>query len=121
MKIILISLGWIFATIGIVGAFVPVLPTTPFLLLAAFFFARGSQKFHDRLTQSSLYKKHVESTISEGKMPVKTKIRIVTTAYAMLLIPLFLTDSPIVKIVIVLCMIIIMITFTVIIKNKPIH
>lgn len=119
MKIIFISLGWLFAGIGLVGAFVPVLPTTPFLLLAAFFFARGSQKFHDRLTQSAFYKKHVESTINEGQMAVKTKIRIVATAYAMLLIPLFLTESSIVKIVIVLCMIIILITFTVIIKNKP--
>jgi uncharacterized protein len=120
MKIVFISLGWTFTVIGLVGAFVPVLPTTPFLLLAAFFFARGSQKFHDRLTQSEFYRKHVESAISEGQMPVKTKIRIVATAYIMLLFPFFLSDSIIVKTVIISCMIIILITFTLIIKNKPI-
>jgi uncharacterized protein len=119
MKIVFISLGWMFTVIGIVGAFVPVLPTTPFLLLAAFFFARGSRKFHDRLLQSAFYQKHVKSTINEGQMPLKTKIRIVVTAYTMLLFPFFLTDSRIAKIVIVTCMIIIMITFTVFIKNKP--
>lgn len=119
MKIVFISLGWIFVAVGLIGAFVPILPTTPFLLLAAFFFARGSKKIHDRLTQSAFYKEHVESTINEGQMPIKTKIRIVATAYAMLLIPLILTDSLIVKIVIGCSMLIIMITFTIFIKNKP--
>jgi uncharacterized protein len=120
MKVVFISLGWIFAAVGIVGAFVPVLPTTPFLLLAAFFFARGSEKFHDRLTNSAFYKKHVESTISDGQMPVKTKVRIVATTYTMLIIPLFLIENIIVKAIIVVCMIIILLTFTILIKNKPV-
>ncbi|MDP2814350.1 MAG: YbaN family protein [Erysipelotrichaceae bacterium] len=121
MKIVFISLGWIFVAVGLIGAFVPILPTTPFLLLAAFFFARGSQKFHERLTQSAFYKKHVESTIKDGQMPIRTKVRIVATAYTMLLIPLILTDQPIVRIVIGCSMIVIMITFTIFIKNKPIR
>jgi uncharacterized membrane protein YbaN (DUF454 family) len=119
MKIVFISLGWIFTAVGIVGAFVPVLPTTPFLLLAAFFFARGSQKFHDRLTQSVFYKNHIESTLKDGQMPRKTKIRIVATAYTMLLVVLYFTQSSIVKVIVALCMVIIMITFTVFIKTKP--
>jgi uncharacterized membrane protein YbaN (DUF454 family) len=120
MKIVFISLGWIFTAVGIVGAFVPVLPTTPFLLLAAYFFARGSEKFHNRLISSAFYKKHVESTIKDGQMPVKTKVRIVATAYTMLIIPLFLIENIIIKAVIVFCMIIIMLTFTIFIKNKPV-
>ncbi len=119
MKIVFISLGWIFAAIGLVGAFVPVLPTTPFLLLAAFFFARGSKKFHDRLVNSGFYRNHIESTITDGQMARKTKVRIVATAYMMLLVAFILTQSVVVKVIIVSCMVIIMITFTLFIKDKP--
>ncbi len=39
-------LGWLFLGIGVIGAFVPVMPTVPFLLVAAFCFERGSPKLH---------------------------------------------------------------------------
>jgi uncharacterized protein len=119
MKIVFISLGWIFAAVGLVGTVVPILPTTPFLLLAAFFFARGSKKFHDWLTSSDHYKKHIESTITHGQMVRKTKIRIVATAYSMLLIVFFMIQSTIIKIIIISSMIIILMTFTIFIKDKP--
>ena len=119
MRFVSITLGWVFVAIGVVGAFMPVLPTTPFLLLAAFFFAHGSAKFHDRLTQSDFYVKHVQSTVQNGQMPIKTKIRIVATAYTMLLVPLITIDVFWIRAVIIGCMIIILITFTWFIKNKP--
>ena len=42
MRRIYLALGWFFVSVGIIGVFLPVLPTTPFILVAAACFARGS-------------------------------------------------------------------------------
>lgn len=54
-KIVYLVLGWIFLLIGFVGVFVPLLPTTPFLLLAAYFFNKSSEKFHDWLLNHRIF------------------------------------------------------------------
>lgn len=48
-------LGFLFLALGLLGIPLPVLPSTPFILLAAWFFARSSPRWHDWLLSSELF------------------------------------------------------------------
>ncbi|WP_170287422.1 YbaN family protein [Halioglobus maricola] len=48
-------LGFLFLGLGLAGIPLPVLPSTPFILLAAWFFARSSEKWHQRMLSSELF------------------------------------------------------------------
>ena len=72
-KILYIILGCIGLAIGAVGAVVPMLPAFPFLLLAAFCFARSSEKLHNWFINTKLYKDNLESYVAGKGMTKKTK------------------------------------------------
>ncbi len=72
--------------IGIVGIVVPILPTTPFLLLASFFFAKGSKRFHDWFISTKIYKKYLESFVQLKAMTLKNKLSILLPVSCMLII-----------------------------------
>lgn len=48
-------LGFLFLALGLLGIPLPILPSTPFILLAAWFFARSSEKWHAWLLDSNLF------------------------------------------------------------------
>lgn len=85
LKIIYITLGFLFVGLGAAGAALPILPTTPFLLLAAFFFSKGSEKFDSWFKQTKLYKKYLEEFLANRTMLLKTKIKLVSFATLVLL------------------------------------
>jgi uncharacterized membrane protein YbaN (DUF454 family) len=77
-RIALISLGTFFLCLGIVGIFIPILPTTPFLLIAAALYARSSQKFYSWLMNNRLFGRYIKS-YREGKgIPLKIKLITIT-------------------------------------------
>lgn len=78
-KIIYMVVGCIGVGLGAVGAVLPILPTVPFLLLAAFCFARSSEKLNHWFTGTKLYKKNLESYVKGQGMTRGTKVRIMVT------------------------------------------
>ena len=75
-KAFFIVLGCLSLGLGAVGAVLPILPTVPFLMLAAFCFATSSEKLHNWFISTKLYKKNLESFVQGKGMAMKTKIRI---------------------------------------------
>lgn len=73
-KKILMSLGIISTIIGTIGIIVPLLPTTPFLLLAAACFYKSSEKLHFWLLNNKLLGTYISDYINKRGMPLKVKI-----------------------------------------------
>ena len=71
---LLIIIGTICVVIGIIGIFIPILPTTPFLLLAAACYMRSSQKFYRWLMNNRLFGSYIRNYIEGRGIPIKVKV-----------------------------------------------
>ncbi len=78
-KILYVILGCVGLGIGFMGTVLPLLPAFPFLLLAAFCFAKSSERLHSWFIRTKLYKNNLESYVKGKGMTWKTKIRIMIT------------------------------------------
>lgn len=81
-----------FAFCGI-GAVLPILPTVPFLLLAAFCFARSSERLHAWFQETKLYKENLEDYVAGNGMRKQAKIRIMCTVTVLMSIGFILMSS----------------------------
>lgn len=105
VNIVLISIGLLFTGIGMVGVVLPVLPTTPFLILASICFMRSSEKFDKWLRATKLYQEYAEDYVRDRSMTFKRKARIMFISDMMLLFPLLKLDKIYLKLFIVLVII----------------
>ena len=79
VRTLCIALGLLCTGLGAVGVALPILPTTPFLLAAAFCFARSSERLNTWFRGTKLYRSHLE-TLNRGEgMTMPAKLRIVGT------------------------------------------
>ncbi len=78
-KIFWLITGFVGLILGAVGAVLPVLPTVPFLLLAAFSFGKSSEKLHAWFIGTKLYKNNLESYVKGHGMTWRTKIKVMST------------------------------------------
>ena len=74
-RILLLSLGWLAIVLGTLGIVLPLLPTTPFVLLAAWCFARSSPRFHHWLLWKSAFGRYIRHWQQHRAMPPGAKMR----------------------------------------------
>ncbi len=93
LKLLYIALGILFLSLGSIGVIIPVLPTTPFLLLASFFFAKGSDRFHTWFISTSLYKNHLDDFLKHRSMTLGTKLKLLSLSSTMLILSFIIVDN----------------------------
>lgn len=101
MRYIYIVAAFVFLGLGLVGIAVPVLPTTPFLLLSVACFSRGSQRLHQWFASTKIYQKHVAEFIETHSLSRVAKIHILSISTLFILISLFTVDILWVRILLV--------------------
>jgi uncharacterized membrane protein YbaN (DUF454 family) len=74
VRFLLVIAGTIFVGLGILGIFLPLLPTTPFLLLAAACYARSSQKLYNWLLHNRWFGKYIRNYLEKKGIPLKIKV-----------------------------------------------
>ena len=77
----LLVIGWLAVLLGVIGIFLPVLPTTPFLLLAAACFVRSSRRFYDWLVMHPRLGPWFRDYLEGNGIPLKAKIYAIATMW----------------------------------------
>ncbi|MBV2697429.1 YbaN family protein [Staphylococcus aureus] len=116
MRLILIVIGLIFTALGIAGAVLPLLPTTPFLLVAVFCFARSSDRFYNWLINQKIYKEYVENFYLHRGYTLQQKIKILISLYIVIGFSIYMVDVRIGLIIMVIIQTAVLFTF---VKTLP--
>lgn len=94
VRYLLLGVGWLSIASGVIGIFLPVLPTTPFLLLAAACFARSSPRFYDWLVNHKRFGPLIRDYLDGRGMPIKAKVYAIATMWLSISVSCFLIDLP---------------------------
>jgi uncharacterized membrane protein YbaN (DUF454 family) len=85
-RFVLLVLGFVAIGVGAVGVFVPVLPTTPFVLVAAACFGASSPRLYGRLARSPFFGDYIRSIRDRKPLPARTRVLGIAALWALLAI-----------------------------------
>ena len=91
-KIILIFVGSLALILGVIGIFLPILPTTPFLLLTAYCYLRSSDRLYNWLLNNKYLGRYISEYIKNRTVPRKIKYFAITFLWISLLVSILLID-----------------------------
>lgn len=94
MRLVLFALGWFFVVLGVIGIFLPLLPTTPFMILAAGLFARSSPRFERWLLDHPRFGKPLADWRKQGAISTRAKILAVSMMAISLCVMWFFSSAP---------------------------
>jgi len=86
LKLLFIFLGTVFLFLGILGIFVPGLPTTPFLLLTAAMYVRGSERLYNKLIGNRYVGKYIKNYRERRGMSIRQKVYSIVLMWVMITI-----------------------------------
>ncbi len=94
VRLALLTLGWLSVALGVIGIFLPVLPTTPFLLLAAACFVRSSKRFYLWLVLHPRLGPWVRDYLEGQGIPRKAKVYAIGLMWASITLSCYLVPLP---------------------------
>jgi uncharacterized membrane protein YbaN (DUF454 family) len=97
--------GWISLALGVLGIVLPLLPTTPFVLLSAFCFSKSSKRFHDWLLNHKVFGPLVKDWQRHGVIKIQAKILASVSMLLMVSLSLYFVSIPWIYVFAILLMI----------------
>ena len=85
VRYVLFTLGWISFVLGMIGLLLPVVPTSPFLLLSAACFLRSSPRFYKWLTEHRWWGRYIRYFLDGQGIPRRIKVLILSMLWIMIL------------------------------------
>lgn len=86
LRVFLIISGFLSLFIAILGIFLPLVPTTPLVLLAAYLFSKSSDRFYSWITNNKYFGKYIKNYQDGKGISRKTKITAITSMWSVLII-----------------------------------
>lgn len=119
-KMIYLSLGLIATVLAGIGAALPILPATPFIAMAAYCFARSSDRLNNWLRGTRLYKDNIEGIVKGKGLTKRAKIRIMLSVTLIMVIGFFsMGRLPVAQIILVIVWVLHILYFWLGVKNLP--
>ena len=85
-RLIFMSFGFTFLVIGAVGIVIPILPTTPFIIVSAFCFSKSSKRFERWISQNRYFGSYIENYKTKKGVPRDVKLQSIVFLWIMLII-----------------------------------